>query len=395
MALALLGIIIGASGLGFGAYSTMQVETGAIDGENGDDGDDGSAGKDGTDWQVPPNVHYCSSQTEIEDSLDTIGMGHGTIIITDNITLSSQIDINDGGNYIIRGASPVTIDRNANDETFNITNVQSLTLKDLIIDTNGITSISHSGIHVSEGNNNPVYIQNVQIGGGDSGVGIYVNSENVWIENCIIETLRYGIFLDSSSAYCHILDNSLRKMNPSSGNVYGIFAYHSKFNTISGNIVNTIKGSASAVGIRTEYSDFNTISGNIIDNIYGNSPRGFYIYRSDNNTISGNVVYNISSSDGNSIGITIGLSEGNIVTDNKVNMIITSVLEARGISLSSCGFHIISGNVIRNVQALTFIYGIKGELIDYNVIIGNVLNNCGLIDVTGVGNVIIDNVEVP
>ena len=39
MALALLGVIIGASGLGFGAYSTMQVQTGAVNGDDGDDGD--------------------------------------------------------------------------------------------------------------------------------------------------------------------------------------------------------------------------------------------------------------------------------------------------------------------------------------------------------------------
>jgi len=48
MALALLGVIIGASGLGFGVYSTMQVQTGAFAGEDGDDGDDGKDGTDGT-----------------------------------------------------------------------------------------------------------------------------------------------------------------------------------------------------------------------------------------------------------------------------------------------------------------------------------------------------------
>jgi hypothetical protein len=51
MALTLLGVIIGASGLGFGAYSTMQVQTGAI---KGDDGDDGSAGREGIDGEDAP-----------------------------------------------------------------------------------------------------------------------------------------------------------------------------------------------------------------------------------------------------------------------------------------------------------------------------------------------------
>ncbi len=46
--LALLGVIIGASGLAFGAYSAMLVQTGALKGEEGDDGDDGTTGPPGT-----------------------------------------------------------------------------------------------------------------------------------------------------------------------------------------------------------------------------------------------------------------------------------------------------------------------------------------------------------
>ncbi len=46
--LSFLAIIIGASGLGFGTYSLMQVQSGAVKGDDGDDGDDGSDGADGT-----------------------------------------------------------------------------------------------------------------------------------------------------------------------------------------------------------------------------------------------------------------------------------------------------------------------------------------------------------
>ena len=49
MTLALIGVIIGASGLGFGAYSTMQIQSGTVKGKDGSDGDDGSAGQDGQD----------------------------------------------------------------------------------------------------------------------------------------------------------------------------------------------------------------------------------------------------------------------------------------------------------------------------------------------------------
>jgi len=71
----------------------IMLQTGAVKGEPGEDGDDG---KDGTDVPIveePENIYYCSSQSEIEGALDTISTGHGTLIITENITLSSTIDI--------------------------------------------------------------------------------------------------------------------------------------------------------------------------------------------------------------------------------------------------------------------------------------------------------------
>ncbi len=188
LALAIIGVIIGAVGLGLGAFSTIQVQTGAPqgapgdDGDDGDDGDKGDKGDDGEDEPVgeePANLYYCSSQSEIEGALDTIGTGHGTLIITENITLSSTINLDGGGRYIIRSAGPITLNRNASDETFNVSNVQSLTIEDLIIDASNITSVSISGIYIDEGNDNPVYIQNVQIGGSSEGRGVEIRSENV------------------------------------------------------------------------------------------------------------------------------------------------------------------------------------------------------------------------
>ena len=105
--IALTALIIGALGVGFGTFSIWQVQTGAI---NGEDGDDGKAGITTTIITYDNTIEYpCSSFTEIQTALTTIGTGFGIITITNNITLSGydRIRINGGGNYIIQGAGAV------------------------------------------------------------------------------------------------------------------------------------------------------------------------------------------------------------------------------------------------------------------------------------------------
>jgi len=73
-------------------------------------------------------------------------MVHGTLIITENMKINSTIDINDGGLYIIQGKGTflnikiMTFDRNKNDKTFNVSNLQFFSIKDLIIDASNIMS---------------------------------------------------------------------------------------------------------------------------------------------------------------------------------------------------------------------------------------------------------------
>jgi len=67
--LALLGVIIGAVGLGAGAYSVFNVHTGAIKGDEGDDGDDGSAGITKIVFRTE-DEYPCSSETEINNALN-------------------------------------------------------------------------------------------------------------------------------------------------------------------------------------------------------------------------------------------------------------------------------------------------------------------------------------
>lgn len=346
------------------------------------------------------NVYYCSSQSEIEDALDIIGTGHGTIIITEDITLNSQININGGGNYIIQGEGPVTLNRNANDESFSITKVQSLILKDLIIDTSNISSSSMQGINVTEENDNPVYIQNVQIHGGN-GRGIFVNSHNVWIENSIIHDVRVGIYLGNGSAYCHILDNLLYEMSPSSGSAYGFYNDYSHFNTISGNEVYAINTSSGlAYGIYLAGGSSNTISGNIVYSIYSNSgsAAGMWLVDGSSNTISGNTVYSIYSSIGSAAGIILSVYSSNIISGNTVNGISSSNSYAWGILLAGNSSNSISGNTINGISSSNSIaYGINLLSTNYNTVTDNVISNTQAptrlgIDLTGAdNNVIVGN----
>ncbi|MFX1377149.1 MAG: right-handed parallel beta-helix repeat-containing protein [Promethearchaeota archaeon] len=387
------------------------------------------------------NIYYCSSQSEIEDALDAIDTGYGTIVITENITLSSTINIDDGGYYIIRSIGPVFIDRNANYETFYITNLQSLILRDLIIDTSDISSSTVQGIRVDEENDNPVYIQNVQIHGGN-GRGIRVDSRNVWIENCIIHDVNVGMFI--GSAYCHILDNSIsscvrygiiiasgfhtisgnvvHNIGSSDGIAYGIYIASSS-NTISGNVVRDISSTNGITYGIFITSNFNTISGNVVHDIsstngitYGifltesssntindnviyaisadnNSTGGIGLSSfCDYNTISGNLVYDISSSSGDAHGIMVGSSDLNSIISNSIHQIIGS--DAYGISLTVSNWNTFTSNIISYTLASSLYYGIYGSG-DDNVIVGNFLRNTGTgIAVSGVGNIIDHNVVV-
>lgn len=275
--------------------------------------------------EEPTNIYYCSSQSKIEEALDTIDTGHGTIIITENITLSSTINIDDGGHYIIQGAGPITLGRDANDETFNISNAESCTIRDLIIDANNITLSSISAIFISEGNDNPVYIQNIQISANHTGRGVDINSKNVWIQNSNIKGFQTGIYLGSGSSYCHILDNSLFDVNVTSGRAHGIYLDSSNYNTFTGNIFNNIEANDDAIGIGLwAFSDSNTLSGNTFTNIEAiDQAFGIYV-QGDYNTFTGNRIEDISS-DSSSYGIAlVSMADYNTVIGNVINNIFSS-----------------------------------------------------------------------
>ncbi len=351
-AMAVIAVILGAVGLGFGAYSIINIQTGAVKGEDGDDGDDGAVGITTIVYKTE-NEYPCSSEADINNAINMIGTGNGKILITGSITLNSHIDIDGGGSYIIQGNGLPTIDCGGDRTAFNITNAKSCIIKDLIIDASDIVKLERSIIIINETNDNPVYIENLQILGniGQNGKAIYVESDNIWIYNCYLSQFLIGIHLNGSSNL-KIFDNTI--YNCSTGIRLGDIGMWSMLGceniTIENNLIQKIGWS----GIECIFSTHITIANNIIRNNFW----GVELLTTNYSLISGNMF----------TGRTVNFGSNNT-----------------GIYLSGANYNTLNGNGIydyHNLVGTTYGHGIvinpiatPGECVE-NTIIGNTaLNN--------------------
>jgi len=346
-----IALLLAVGGIGLGGYSTIQVVTGGLQGPPGADG------VDGTDGQDAPG-YYCSTGSELQNAIDTIGSGTGRIFITDDITLNATIDVDGGGNYNIQGAGAFTVDCGGDRQAFYITDAGSCILRDFKINASLLTT-DQEIIHITEGNNNSVYIQNIQILGDNEGigVGIYIQSENVWIQNCYIFGLRDGI--NSIGGYAHISENTI------------------------------------------EYCSFIAIW--IIPNGHNGIIESNYLYynyigiavESDDNIVANNLIYNTGRQ-----GISVAWANRNVITGNIIAYdYVASLSDNTGIVLISADYNTISNNGIfyfTNPDTGTG-YGmyLSGSLNNENIITGNNLQGNEVNTITGsIGdNIIVDNNE--
>ena len=278
------------------------------------------------------DTYYCSSGAEIQSAIDAIGSGSGNIILTQDISLSTQIDVDGGGTYNIQGLGIYTITPDAGVRAFFISSVGSCTVEDLIIDMSNYNIQTTTAIYVTS---NQVKIQNVKIhGNGNYGICIDIRSSYATVDNCYFQNVYRGVFIGAGGYYCKISNNNFLNVEgigvwlSSGGNdivegntfqylQYGIYIQTSQ-NTISGNNVNYF----SYYGIHISGGSYNTITGNVIstdDNV--NADRNVYgIYLqliSRYNVITGNLIhYIINNYSGiNGIGMTIesGCTYNNVV----------------------------------------------------------------------------------
>ncbi|MEE9378843.1 MAG: NosD domain-containing protein [Candidatus Lokiarchaeia archaeon] len=312
------------------------------------------------------DVHSVGSATELQEAIDNIGTGAGTIFIeSGTYTINTPIDIDGCGSLVIYGHGDNTILQATDGVTvFNITCCQSLLIKTLKIDINNYTLLHPNTqvVIVNETNNNVVGFSDVTIDGdGSNGIGIELQSNNCYIDQCNITDCKkgvyinnsdnhnitnniftghkeYGIHLDTASK-CSINGNTLNSitsygiyadtcsyntfsLNISNSNYSGIFIRDSLSNTISSNTCN----SNSHDGIHLIGSNYNTISSNTCDGNDSNAvtdTAGIFITNdSDYNTITGNSSNNNNNTGvGGAYGIVINTAtcEENIIASNNCN----------------------------------------------------------------------------
>lgn len=307
--LGIIALIIGMSGLGLGLYTFLNPQV----------------------IEESKGIEYSvSSETQIRDALDAIGMGYGILTITNNITLSGTIEIDGGGNYIIQGVG-VTIQCASDKGAINITNARSLTIQNIKIDTTAVTISSLNIIQIDETDDNSIYIKKVHIEGDSNtmGRGLYINSDNVWVCECYFDTLAYAIWQEGGKK-AHIYDNVINYVGSGGIRLTGIS------NFVDGNLITN----TGLYGIWSEsLSYYNTISNNII---YFFDQWGIRI-SADKNIISGNYIQ----------------------WDNDIT-------ESAGIYVDG-NYNTINGNGCFNIEILTILYGfgIRIAAGNNNTVVGN------------------------
>ncbi|MFO7798116.1 MAG: hypothetical protein R6W84_18410, partial [Promethearchaeia archaeon] len=201
---------------------------------------------------------------------------------------------------------------------------QSCIIRDLTIDATDIIGTSINIIFVSDTFS---YIENVKIFGdaGRNGRGIYIDCADVWVSNCYITEVLYGIFCSSSAHSTHVSDNTVLYCDDGAQGE-GIFLYGDSSTcdnnyvaychigiyvlgdqcTVSNNVL--YGNNPYAIRVATDYSTF---SGNSIRGLDPNSPYtlyAFYIYTgSDFNVLTGNLIYNYTNA-GSGIGYGVRIS---------------------------------------------------------------------------------------
>ncbi|MBN1800820.1 MAG: right-handed parallel beta-helix repeat-containing protein [Candidatus Lokiarchaeota archaeon] len=303
-------------------------------------------------------IYNCTSSIEVQNALASIGSGKGTILITEDISISETIEINGGGEYIIQGVDSITIEITWVGTAINITNVSSCILKDFIIDGSAINDYGTPMISINEIHNNPVLVRNVDFEGDsiNEAYGLDFYSNNVIIEGCVFNYLRTG-------AYSYSADNCRFIQNTVTNSYDALYFVGTDSSTIDSNVVNT-----TTRGIMLGANSFGTTVVNNIVRYVGYS--GIRLFYADWTVITGNsIIYSIGGGS-NLAGIALDGGDNCTVSDNFIGMI-DSGSSGAGISLSNYA--------------------------DYNTVYGNyLLNNFdGIVPGTGSGNVFYDNQITP
>ncbi|PKP52295.1 MAG: hypothetical protein CVT90_02700, partial [Candidatus Altiarchaeales archaeon HGW-Altiarchaeales-3] len=188
------------------------------------------------------------------------------------------------------------------------------------------------------------------IDGDDNGwdYGIYLSGKtNNTIKNCIVTGFRHGIYLESSSNY-NILTNNTANNNTNHG-IYLLFS--SNYNILTNNTANN-----NTYGILLHSSSNNNI---LTNNTANSNGYGIYLYSSLNNILTNN------TASSNNFGIYLeSSSNNNTLTNNTANN------NAYGIYLYSSSNY---NTITNNTANLNGWFGIYLESSSNNILNTNIL----------------------
>ncbi len=306
------------AGIAYGIYIAAATCNNNIVKDNYVSGNDIQSWDAGTNTDIKYRV---SDEDELQDAIDSIAAKSGIIhIISGTLTLTADIDVDGGGDYIIEGEGDGTvIDVGGDWAVFTITSAKSCVLRNFKIDANDIASDGTTIIAVAEGSDYPVTIDNVTIDGAtkDKGFGISIASSNVTVKNCEIDDLYSGIVVAAGgSSDIFINDNSIHNCAN-----YGISLTIASSNCIVARnhcYDNTNDGISISVGFTNSILSENICNGNqdgitvyvsnrcvMSNNIaYGNSQHGIFLSACTYSSITSNIC---NENDSNSASATAGI----------------------------------------------------------------------------------------
>ncbi|KKL75070.1 hypothetical protein LCGC14_2058570, partial [marine sediment metagenome] len=351
------------AGKGYGVYiGNVNCENNIIK-SNNVDGNDIKWKDVGVNTEIE---YHCSTGQEIQDAIDSIAAKSGLIhIISDTIVISTTINVDGSGFYIIEGEGDNTV-LTCDDATtaFSITDAKAgTTLRNLKVDATNyqVGSLGLDIIDITEVADNKIIIEKVSVYGTLYGNGISINSDNCFLLNCYIDDTYVGIRIRSN--------NNIIMGNYSYYSSYGISMGNAEDNSVVGNICND----SHFHGVYLSACDNNVISGNTVNN---NLFEGIEIVNSSNNVITGNTANNsgyfgFKLEDSNNNTITGNTSYGNNLNDNN---------DGGGLEVDNSDYNTITGNVFsgnKNIHAGGDAYGILilNNTSNENVLSGNTVHD--------------------
>jgi hypothetical protein len=232
-------------------------------------------------------------------------------------------------------------------------------IRDLTIDATNITGTTTRIIYASD---SYIYIENVRILGDSDrkGRGIYIDSYYVWVTNCYIREVLYGIYGYTGAHYAHISDNTVLYSNDGSVGV-GIYL-RGDYSICESNYVAHCNMGIYCYGYQS------MVSNNVL---YGNPSYGIYVYTIYSN-FDGNSIRSYNQNSANNLfAIYIGSgSDYNVFTGNLIyGYINTGSGTGYGIYIisSTCDENTIVGNTILSCDTSIYDLGTNSYISNNNI----------------------------